>query len=71
MRMINGEELEKAFAQFKDTDMISVRTVKTALENSPTITIKDIVEKLPNYLLRALKSELETVNFDNRTEAET
>ena len=70
MRIINGEEMDKALAEFSDNDMISVRTVKTLLENTPTLTVKDIVETMPNYLLRALKAELDTVDFDKRKEAE-
>lgn len=70
MRIINGEEMDKALAEFSDNDMISVRTVKTLLENTPTLTVKDITETMPNYLLRALKAELDTVDFDKRKEAE-
>lgn len=75
MRIINGEVMDKALAEFSDNDMISVRTVKTLLENTPTLTVKDITETMPKpnylyYLLRALKAELDTIDFDKRKEAE-
>lgn len=59
MRIINGEEMDKALAEFSDNDMISVRTVKTLLENTPTLTIKEIVETMPNYILRAFKEAID------------
>ena len=71
MRIINGEDMDKALAEFSDNDTLSVRTVKKLLENTPTLTVKDITETMPNYLLRTLKSELDTVDFDKRKEAET
>ena len=59
MRIINGEVIDSALAEFSESDMISVRTVKTLLENTPTLTVKEIVETMPNYILRALKTELD------------